>query len=188
SLTVGLLPRSPARAEVYANVVGSRVHHIDRNASIRQGLNGCRRKESCQVPAKRQDDRVAEPSEAAIPNQLLASHVVTLRIGISFHEANSVGRSGRERATQISNHDLAVIFDCLADGKLALGGLLAVDDLPFQFFTSVEIDAVRIGDMTAGPDDVEIIFLSDRKSTRLNSSHVAISYAVFCLKKKKKKK
>src|SRR5690606_40985882 len=28
----------------------------------------------------------------------------------------------------------------------------------------------------------------DRKSTRLNSSHVKISYAVFCLKKKKKKK
>src|SRR5699024_11754380 len=27
----------------------------------------------------------------------------------------------------------------------------------------------------------------DRKSTRLNSSHVSISYAVFCLKKKKKK-
>src|SRR5690606_41712407 len=29
--------------------------------------------------------------------------------------------------------------------------------------------------------------LIDRKSTRLNSSHVKISYAVFCLKKKKKK-
>src|SRR5690625_6275559 len=28
-------------------------------------------------------------------------------------------------------------------------------------------------------------FKADRKSTRLNSSHVAISYAVFCLKKKK---
>src|SRR5690242_21099213 len=27
---------------------------------------------------------------------------------------------------------------------------------------------------------------SDRKSTRLNSSHMSISYAVFCLKKKKK--
>src|SRR4051812_49502067 len=27
----------------------------------------------------------------------------------------------------------------------------------------------------------------DRKSTRLNSSHMSISYAVFCLKKKKKK-
>src|SRR5690625_5693286 len=30
--------------------------------------------------------------------------------------------------------------------------------------------------------------LLDRKSTRLNSSHVAISYAVFCLKKKKGKR
>src|SRR5690625_6828916 len=29
-------------------------------------------------------------------------------------------------------------------------------------------------------------FAGDRKSTRLNSSHVAISYAVFCLKKKNK--
>src|SRR5690625_7021111 len=31
-----------------------------------------------------------------------------------------------------------------------------------------------------------VAFGPDRKSTRLNSSHVAISYAVFCLKKKKK--
>src|SRR3712207_6924842 len=30
-------------------------------------------------------------------------------------------------------------------------------------------------------------YLGDRKSTRLNSSHANISYAVFCLKKKKKK-
>src|SRR5205807_1127978 len=32
-----------------------------------------------------------------------------------------------------------------------------------------------------------IWYLADRKSTRLNSSHLVISYAVFCLKKKKKK-
>src|SRR5438477_7238214 len=30
-----------------------------------------------------------------------------------------------------------------------------------------------------------LVFLQDRKSTRLNSSHMSISYAVFCLKKKK---
>src|SRR5436190_17209849 len=30
--------------------------------------------------------------------------------------------------------------------------------------------------------------MGDRKSTRLNSSHTVISYAVFCLKKKKRKK
>src|SRR5688572_16741369 len=33
----------------------------------------------------------------------------------------------------------------------------------------------------------QIVWLKDRKSTRLNSSHSQISYAVFCLKKKKKK-
>src|SRR5690625_5337415 len=32
------------------------------------------------------------------------------------------------------------------------------------------------------------LLIQDRKSTRLNSSHVAISYAVFCLKKKIKRK
>src|SRR3954467_2318186 len=31
-----------------------------------------------------------------------------------------------------------------------------------------------------------MLFRSDRKSTRLNSSHTIISYAVFCLKKKKR--
>src|SRR5207253_5939427 len=34
---------------------------------------------------------------------------------------------------------------------------------------------------------IEVRGQKDRKSTRLNSSHVAISYAVFCLKKKKKR-
>src|SRR5690625_5331383 len=34
-------------------------------------------------------------------------------------------------------------------------------------------------------DEEVAALLKDRKSTRLNSSHVAISYAVFCLKKKK---
>src|SRR5437763_11852823 len=33
----------------------------------------------------------------------------------------------------------------------------------------------------------EVLKILDRKSTRLNSSHRCISYAVFCLKKKKKK-
>src|SRR5207244_13429347 len=42
---------------------------------------------------------------------------------------------------------------------------------------------------TLTPDDVlSVPAMRDRKSTRLNSSHQIISYAVFCLKKKKKKK
>src|SRR5437899_9765526 len=35
-------------------------------------------------------------------------------------------------------------------------------------------------------DDIRRVDWRDRKSTRLNSSHLGISYAVFCLKKKKK--
>src|SRR5437879_9731978 len=38
------------------------------------------------------------------------------------------------------------------------------------------------------PEDIALDAAGDRKSTRLNSSHRCISYAVFCLKKKKKEK
>src|SRR5688572_32730840 len=40
--------------------------------------------------------------------------------------------------------------------------------------------------LTAGALVIQFVFDEDRKSTRLNSSHSQISYAVFCLKKKKK--
>src|SRR5690242_20468586 len=54
------------------------------------------------------------------------------------------------------------------DWKYCLG--LALDDEGFDFSVLSEFRS-RL----------------DRKSTRLNSSHMSISYAVFCLKKKKKK-
>src|SRR5215510_726877 len=46
----------------------------------------------------------------------------------------------------------------------------------------------RAQTLAVDPDDhvARQVAAGDRKSTRLNSSHVAISYAVFCLKKKKK--
>src|SRR5690242_21285709 len=54
-------------------------------------------------------------------------------------------------------------------------------------------DASRSGDIAPGCASAPcghaaIAIQADRKSTRLNSSHMSISYAVFCLKKKKKKK
>src|SRR5438067_7311697 len=52
--------------------------------------------------------------------------------------------------------------------------------------TAVEIQRAAQSHVT--PDRAAIgrhVALGDRKSTRLNSSHVSISYAVFCLKKKK---
>src|SRR2546430_3741810 len=62
--------------------------------------------------------------------------------------------------------------------------------------TTVSIEHVRGGQLralavtTAKRSEAlpDIPVLGDRKSTRLNSSHSQISYAVFCLKKKKKRK
>src|SRR5690625_6787652 len=53
--------------------------------------------------------------------------------------------------------------------------------------TFTEPDILLLDEHTAAldPSRAELISKLDRKSTRLNSSHVAISYAVFCLKKKK---
>src|SRR2546427_2088734 len=45
---------------------------------------------------------------------------------------------------------------------------------------------LRLGDPRAGGrEQRDAVAVRDRKSTRLNSSHSQISYAVFCLKKKK---
>src|SRR2546430_11787662 len=46
-----------------------------------------------------------------------------------------------------------------------------------------EHQKVLIAELQQGPEEGNAL---DRKSTRLNSSHSQISYAVFCLKKKKK--
>src|SRR5688500_19463049 len=55
------------------------------------------------------------------------------------------------------------------------------DDLGFRFAgTAPDLGAFELG-LEPEPEPME-----DRKSTRLNSSHLVISYAVFCLKKKKK--
>src|SRR5690606_25245915 len=49
-------------------------------------------------------------------------------------------------------------------------------------------DKIVLSGQSAGAAHVAAYVAQDRKSTRLNSSHVKISYAVFCLKKKKKQK
>src|SRR3712207_9234102 len=50
--------------------------------------------------------------------------------------------------------------------------------------TAGRVQAVLHGDVVVGDhcDDLGVGFGGDRKSTRLNSSHANISYAVFCLK------
>src|SRR3712207_8468961 len=51
-----------------------------------------------------------------------------------------------------------------------------------------KLDAEDPDDLDAAADRLEELGGEDRKSTRLNSSHANISYAVFCLKKNKTSK
>src|SRR5690606_32820079 len=77
-------------------------------------------------------------------------------------------------------------------GNTAYGGDLDNGFVVSEEFVPSEYAAITFGTIPLPTDTFEVnnptlgnYFLRDRKSTRLNSSHVKISYAVFCLKKKK---
>src|SRR5690606_40948031 len=58
--------------------------------------------------------------------------------------------------------------------------------LPHILFNRIKtIASYPVKELYSGPIPDISDYTLDRKSTRLNSSHVKISYAVFCLKKKK---
>src|SRR5690606_42009562 len=79
---------------------------------------------------------------------------------------------------------LAGIRDSVVAGVKALPG---VGNVTAKVYTKILSHAVQRG-LKVMPNVKNIIAVAsgkDRKSTRLNSSHVKISYAVFCLKKKK---
>src|SRR2546426_9380424 len=79
----------------------------------------------------------------------------------------------------LSLHDALPIFEAGLPGfKTAIreSVVLSVDDRLRIDFT------LQIGEVA---EKIVVTTTTDRKSTRLNSSHLVISYAVFCLKKKK---
>src|SRR3712207_7055532 len=85
-------------------------------------------------------------------------------------------RSGRDlaqRVYRVGVEDEANLLSALPQGVRHRLGDEHLEQVP-------DVDVARGAD--AGDDHV-----GDRKSTRLNSSHANISYAVFCLKKKKNK-
>src|SRR5256885_12171624 len=66
------------------------------------------------------------------------------------------------------------------------------DALPISYYAVNDFDktiAAMRKELVGNPKDPQarhlLALAQDRKSTRLNSSHLVISYAVFCLKKKK---
>src|SRR5699024_11545649 len=76
--------------------------------------------------------------------------------------------------------------ECLAaDVSKRVAGVVAVVSTPLgQRAQQPGREQQHDDDCRHAPPPVRGEILQDRKSTRLNSSHVSISYAVFCLKKK----
>src|SRR5690625_3987544 len=124
---------------------------------------------------------------------------VPVRIGIIPQQADGwIGRPGLSGARtdgcgwtpRLVTRAITVDGEPLAGSHLETGAALARFDLSDQELgleVTVEVELLgsgllrlRAGLTNAGTSPYRL----DRKSTRLNSSHVAISYAVFCLKKK----
>src|SRR5262245_63657320 len=107
-----------------------------------------------------------------IANRLVA--ILNVATGEAMTFARSMGLDAR-RVWELFGSNPAV-----GNGVLRLRGKLMVERRYRPATMKVEVwqkDMRIIGDMARA--------VGDRKSTRLNSSHLGISYAVFCLKKKK---
>src|SRR5690606_41857013 len=91
---------------------------------------------------------------------------------LSLHDALPICHIGKRHMRLIDQHPSARLSACIdIKRRETIGGLA----LQYPYFRD-------LGDFLASPEAQNTDI--DRKSTRLNSSHVKISYAVFCLKKK----
>src|SRR5256885_5857179 len=76
----------------------------------------------------------------------------------------------------------ALVADLRPDGIIHCAAMTDVDACEKDPDTAWAVNAAAVAALARAPVRLTAI---DRKSTRLNSSHLVISYAVFCLKKKK---
>src|SRR5438067_5181781 len=111
-------------------------------------------------------------------------------MGLAYAEwpATPTGPSGSSEKVRINLIDLPGYSTFITETKASLiaadAALIAVDA-----HVGVQVTTEKVWDYCTEydiPRAFVLTWMEDRKSTRLNSSHVSISYAVFCLKKKNK--
>src|SRR5205807_8233104 len=105
--------------------------------------------------------------------------IVFVYITVSFFFFFFFTHTSATEIYTLSLHDALPIFAPEVLVMLIAGDLFLVH----EFLDGNGVRTIGEAQQEAGKHQAE-----DRKSTRLNSSHLVISYAVFCLKKKKKKK
>src|SRR5690625_6302523 len=108
-------------------------------------------------------------------------------------EANKNSPSSLEDALEVATdiqpalNKLVVIFQRTTEGgSLTTSQVSIMNQLKARGAARVsQVAAAELIRMPTASNALYQLEQRDRKSTRLNSSHVAISYAVFCLKKKR---
>src|SRR5690625_5731937 len=88
---------------------------------------------------------------------------------------------------EITNHMATIDSDIQKQLDDMIYGEADTEDVQVDKVAQKQEELTQVHEEVEIAEEIEEEHL-DRKSTRLNSSHVAISYAVFCLKKKKEKK
>src|SRR5690554_7024573 len=128
-------------------------------------------------------------SELRLPQVTLTGEIRRDFLTLRLYAAN-YALSNDTQQKQLSKDTLNEAITSLTNNSQALNALMDTDGKGPELLAEVDkytkqyhqyfltwAQAIESGDIS-----------TDRKSTRLNSSHVRISYAVFCLKKKKQKK
>src|SRR5690625_5673693 len=107
-----------------------------------------------------------------LPDGLVLVHAMS-----GFIDAGSAGRIAAEHLLESLDHQRVITFDhdLLIDYR-SRRPVMTFENSQWTSYDEPVLAIDVVWDTTGTP------FL-DRKSTRLNSSHVAISYSVFCLKK-----
>src|SRR5436189_3153577 len=94
---------------------------------------------------------------------------------------NGVRRTALARIERMERNSKLAFFSAMLVEVAFLIGFFLLADLSNRTHVLILLATVAVYTILA----LGLVVLGDRKSTRLNSSHRCISYAVFCLKKKK---
>src|SRR5947207_3191563 len=116
----------------------------------------------------------ARHSVETAPGRISYTEQGTGPVALFVHGVLLNGHLWRNQLSQLSDTRRCIAVDLLAHGETEIAPGQDVSVTANARMLESFLDALSI-------DQVDL----DRKSTRLNSSHTVISYAVFCLKKKK---
>src|SRR5690554_1401013 len=137
-------------------------------------------------PARRGNHRATGYGHAAaqLPLAYRATAAIPCAVERNQNAARQQCKGHAKRNTRMDLDIQPMEQDLAADEDQHQGqGVLEIDEPVHQRGKGkIQRTQTQNGEDVRGIDDEGIL---DRKSTRLNSSHVRISYAVFCLKKKK---